>query len=143
MCNNCPPNRNPYRNAHPQSCLFISAATSRPAAQQQLPLISAITADLEASARKGARGLVFSVGNLQSQGPASLNPEGGAEETEEQASFSPRETKGLVRNQTRRAVNTSALAPARNNHESPESEQLRTHLWLHLGGSSQKPPGGS
>lgn len=86
-----------------------------------------------ASARMGTRGSVSSVGNLQSQGPASLNPAGGAEKTEEQASFSPRETKGLVRNQTRSAVNTSALAPARNNHESPDSEQMGTHLWLHLG----------
>lgn len=137
MGNNCTPNRNPYRNAQPQSCLFISAATNRPAAQQQLPLISAITADLEASARKGARGLVFSLGNLQSQGPAPLNPEGGAEETEEQGSFSPKETQGWVRNQTRTAVNTPALAPATNNHGSPESEQLRTHLWLHLGAALQ------
>lgn len=128
MCNNCTPNRNPYQKAHPQSCLFISAATNRPAAQHQLPLISAIAADLEASVRKGARGSVFSVGNLQSQGPASLNPEGGAEETEEQVLSLPKKQRGW--SETRPGP---ALAPARNNHASPESEQLRTHLWLHLG----------
>lgn len=55
-------------------CLFIFAATSRPAAQQQLSLVSTITADLEASARKGAQGFVFFIGNLQLQGPVSLNP---------------------------------------------------------------------
>lgn len=55
-------------------CLFISEASVGPAAQQQLSLISAITADLEALARKGAKGFVFFIGNLQLQGPVSLNP---------------------------------------------------------------------
>jgi hypothetical protein len=55
-------------------CLFISVVTNRPEAQQQLSLISAITADLEASSRKGAKGFVFFLGNLQLQGPVSLNP---------------------------------------------------------------------
>lgn len=56
------------------SCLFISEASSGPVAQQQLSLISALTADLEALARKGAMGFVFFIGNLQLQGPVSLNP---------------------------------------------------------------------
>lgn len=55
-------------------CLFISAATNRPGAQQPLSLISAITADLEAFTRKGAKGSVFFIGNLQLRGPVSLNP---------------------------------------------------------------------
>lgn len=55
-------------------CLFISAATNRPGAQQQLSLISAIAADLEALAKKEAKGFVSFVGNLQLQGPVSLNP---------------------------------------------------------------------
>lgn len=77
-------------------CLFISAATNRPEAPQQPSLISAITADLRASARKGAKGFVFFIGNLQLQGPGFLEPYRGAEEIGEQASFSPKETKGLV-----------------------------------------------
>lgn len=75
--------------------------TGQPATQQQLSLISAIAADLEALARKGAKGFVFFPGNSQLQGPASLNPLRRAKEAEgEQASLSPKETKGLVRNPT-------------------------------------------
>ena len=40
-------------------CLFISAATNRPEAQLQLSLISTVTSDLEALARKGAEGFVL------------------------------------------------------------------------------------
>lgn len=79
MCNNCVPNRNPYRDAHPQSRLqsltfHLSRATNRPEAPLQLSLISTITSDLDALARKGAKGFVFFTGNFQLQGPVSLNP---------------------------------------------------------------------
>lgn len=57
-----------------RGCLFILAASNRPVAQQQLSLISPITTDLEALARKGAKSFVFFIGNLQLQGPVSLNP---------------------------------------------------------------------
>jgi hypothetical protein len=84
-------------------CLFISVVTNRPEAQQQLSLISAITADLEASSRKGAKGFVFFLGNLQLHG---------AEAVGEQASFSSKETKRLVKrkkkNQTTRAHECSS-----------------------------------
>lgn len=55
-------------------CLFISAATNRPEAQLQLSLISTITSDPDALARKGAKGFVFFIGHFQLQGPVSLNP---------------------------------------------------------------------
>lgn len=82
---------------------FHLSSHQQASAQRQLSLISAITEDLEAGARKGARGFVFFIGNLQLQGPVPLNPLGGTEEAEEQASFSSKETKGLIRKQTRRA----------------------------------------
>lgn len=77
--------------------LFISEASNGPAAQRQLSLISAITADLEASARKGAKGFVFFIGNLQLQRPVSLNPTMGHRGLGSKL-LSPKETKGLVKN---------------------------------------------
>lgn len=58
-------------------CLFISAASSRLDSQRPASINFAISADLEASARKGAKGFVFFIGNLQLRGPVSLNPVAG------------------------------------------------------------------
>lgn len=119
-------------------CLFIFAVTSRLAAQQQLSLVSTITADLEASARKGAQGFVFFIGNLQLQGPVSLNPAVG--QGDWGASVSPKETKGSARGWGEADSDSSWIPepwflPEINmkNNEGPESEQLRTHPRLHLG----------
>lgn len=101
-------------------CLFIFVATSRPAAQQQLSLVSTIIADLEASARKGAQGFVFFIGNLQLQGPVSLNPMVGQRGLGSKCLSLPRKQRDQQEvggSRQWELMNTGAMVPARNKHE--------------------------
>lgn len=59
------------------SCCLSSRRPPAGRSSAARSLISAITAHLEALARKAAKGFVFSTGDLQLQGPASLNPTAG------------------------------------------------------------------
>lgn len=145
MCNNCILNKNPYRNAHPQSLLQLlpfHLGGHQQASRSAAAFIKfAITADLEASARKGAQGFVFFIGNLQLQGPVSLNPMVGQRGLGSKCLSFPAKQRDQWGGKKKKADSESSWIPEpwllpeinMRNNKSPESEQLRTHPWLHLG----------
>lgn len=150
MCNNCVPNGNPYRDAHPQSRLQL--LPFHLSSHQQARSSAAAFINFHHHlwswrfSQEGSQGLCLFHRSFSITRASFLESYSGAERLGEQASFSPKETKGLVkkRKEKKRQEKSDGesswiphlwLQPEINmkNNESPESEQLRMYLRLHSG----------